>query len=445
MKIEENQIEGNEQKSEQVNAVTLNERGRGKYKPAPEYTTDDVKQILLEKIEDERSSVIEVTSDFSEGDFHYQPNKLNILSLFCGAGGLDLGFELAGLEEVIGEELARNAFKNKDHFNAIRHEGIFNHVYANDLFKEALESYSENFSENVYIHNKDIRKVKEFPAADIVLGGFPCPGFSEAGPRLVDDERNFLYIHFIRCLLQTKPYVFVAENVKGMMTLGKGEVFRQIVEDFAAAGYKVKAKLVNAREYGVPQIRERVIIVGVRNDIDFEYNHPNPTHGLEEGLNPFVTLEEAIGDLREDPGPYFTGSYSTIFMSRNRKKNWNEQSFTIQASGRQAPIHPGGLPMEKMGPNKWVFPDGEENNRRLSVKEIARIQTFPDWYYFSDGGNERMSVNGRLDKQYKQIGNAVPVLLARAVAKPIAKWAVDFLKAKDVDGIEKKTPVYMSK
>lgn len=410
-------------------AIKLEERGRGKFKPAPDYTKEEVKDLLMEKINQERDSVVEDKSDFSEKEITPYPERFNVLSLFSGAGGLDLGFELAGLEAAIGSEKALEAFKDKEVFNAIRHESIFHTVYSNDLFTEALESYRENMPKHVYVHQKDIRKIKEFPSANIVLGGFPCPGFSEAGPRLVDDERNFLYIHFIRCLMQVQPEVFVAENVKGMMTLGGGEVFKQIVEDFAAAGYRVKAKLLNARDYGVPQIRERVIIVGVRNDLKFEYFHPEPTHGeVETGLKPFVTLEEAIGDLRGNPGPYFTGSYSTIFMSRNRKKNWNEQSFTIQASGRQAPIHPDGLPMEKVDANKWIFPDGEENNRRLSVKEIARIQTFPDWYHFSEGSNKRISESGRLDKVYKQIGNAVPVLLARAVAKPIAEWAAGYIQ-----------------
>lgn len=222
--------------------------------------------------------------------------------------------------------------------------------------------------------------------------------------------------------MQVQPKFFIMENVKGMLTLGKGEVFHQIRQDFEAAGYRVYHKLVNARDYGVPQLRERVFLVGVREDIKFKYEFPEPSHGDGLFLNPYITLTEAIGDLEENPGEYFTGSYSTIFMSRNRKKNWNEQSFTIQASGRQAPIHPGGLPMEKVDKNKWIFPDGEENNRRLSVKEIARIQTFPDWYNFSDGKNEGMSKNGRLDKIYKQIGNAVPVQLARIISQPIAKW-----------------------
>ncbi|WP_242305679.1 DNA cytosine methyltransferase [Bacillus cereus group sp. BfR-BA-01451] len=421
--------------------VKLNERGRGKFKPAPDYQAEQVKQLLMEKINDERDTVIEDKSDFSQDEIKYSQEKLNIVSLFSGAGGLDLGFELAGLAAVIGEEAALEAFKNKEMFNQLRHQSIFKTVYTNDIFQEAIETYRQNNGEDIYTHKKDIRKVKEFPSANIVLGGFPCPGFSEAGPRLIDDERNFLYLHFIRCLMQVQPEIFVGENVKGMMTLGKGEVFKQIVEDFAAAGYTLYVKLLNSRDYGVPQIRERVLIIGVRNDIDFEYHFPNPTHGEEEGLKPFVTLEEAIGDLRNEPGPYFTGSYSSIFMSRNRKKRWDEQSFTIQASGRQAPIHPGGLPMEKVDKNKWIFPDGEENNRRLSVKEIQRIQTFPDWYEFSLGNSEKLQINSKLDKAYKQIGNAVPVLLAKAVAQPIAEWAVKYVKEKENEFNQLRLPI----
>jgi DNA (cytosine-5)-methyltransferase 1 len=402
--------------------IKLEERGRGKFKPAPDYEINDVQNILFEKIAEEMQVIIDKPDTYQIEDLHYQTDKFNIVSLFCGAGGLDLGVELAGIDSVIGEEQTNEALKNKESFNSIREKGVFHHVYSNDFFNEALETYKKNFPSNVFTHNNDIRKVKQFPMGDLVLGGFPCPGFSEAGPRLVDDPRNFLYIHYIRCLMQVKPKFFIAENVKGMLTLGKGEVFRQIKQDFEAAGYRVYHKLLNARDYGVPQLRERVFLVGVREDIDFEYKFPEPTHGEDLSLKPYVTLKEAIGDLEEDPGDYFTGSYSTIFMSRNRKKNWEDQSFTIQASGRQAPIHPGGLPMEKIDKNKWIFPDGEENNRRLSVKEIARIQTFPDWYSFSEAENKKVSKNGHLDKIYKQIGNAVPVELARAVARPLAEW-----------------------
>lgn len=404
--------------------MKLDERGRGKFKPAPNLSREEVQQVLFEKIQEEMSLIIE-SSDDEELLKHldYEDDKFNMLSLFSGCGGLDLGFELAGLEAVLGEEVAMEAFEDKKKFDAVRHMSIFHTIYTNDLFTEANESYKINFPESVVQHRKDIRKVKNFPSADIVVGGFPCPGFSEAGPRLIDDERNFLYIHFIRCLMQTQPFFFIAENVKGMMNIGGGEVLKQIVEDFASAGYRVKYKLLNSRDYGVPQLRERVILVGVRNDLDFEYEYPDPTHGDEQGLLPFVTLKDAIGDLVEDPGPYFTGSFSSIYLSRNRKKRWDEQSFTIQASGRQAPLHPDGPSMVKIHANLWDLPGGEDINRRLSVKEIARIQTFPDWYEFTTTA-KKVSDSSKLDYIYKQIGNAVPVLMAKAIAKPLAEWVV---------------------
>ena len=406
-------------------ATKIEERGRGKFKPAPDYTLDDVKEILFEKIKEETDLIIDKPDAYKDDELVYKEGKANITSLFAGAGGLDLGVELAGLDCVLGESETNDALKTRESYDAVRDKSVFHHVYANDIFSEALETYSMNFSDTVFTHKSDIKKIKELPKAELIVGGPPCPGYSAAGPRLVDDPRNFLYLHYIRVLMQVQPKFFILENVKGMMTLGKGEVFKQILEDFNATGYRIYSRLLNSRDFGVPQTRERVFLVGVREDIDFEYEFPEPTHG--EGLlyKPYVTLEDAIGDLKENPGDYFTGSYSTIFMSRNRKKRWDEQSFTIQASGRQAPIHPGGAPMEKVDKNKWVFTDGEENNRRLSVKEIARIQTFPDWFQFSDGGNLKTSKNGRLDKKYKQIGNAVPVELARAVARPIAQWFYD--------------------
>lgn len=409
-------------------AVIIEERGRGKFKPAPDYSVDEVKQLLNDKIEEERQAFESCSVEIEFDKLNYAPNKWNLLSLFSGCGGLDLGFELAGLKAVMGQEIMESAFLERQIFEEHIEHNVFNTIYVNDIFDEARETYVLNREQYIYMDKSDIRKIKEFPKADIVLGGFPCPGFSEAGPRLVDDKRNFLYLHFIRCLMQSKPKIFVAENVKGMMTLGKGEVFKQIVQDFEAAGYTIYHKLLNAAEYGVPQIRERVILVGVRKDIDFEYKYPQITHGYNMlGLKEVVTLRDAIGDLESDPGEYFVGSYSTIFMSRNRKKLWSQPSFTIQASGRQAPIHPGGEPMVKVEKDKYIFYEGEENNRRLSVKEIARIQTFPDWYQFSRGTSKR-NANSKLDLVYKQIGNAVPVRLAIVVAEPIATFVKKWLE-----------------
>lgn len=431
--VSPNFVDTNKQDNDE-SSNEVEKRGRGKRKPIQYNDLEEVRNILNARISEEMESFqYNAFDDEYLNQLNVRPDKINVLSLFSGCGGLDLGFELAGLAEIIGEEAAMKAFKTKEAFNNVRNESIFHTIYTNDLFPEANVSYKENFPGDVFQHEMDIRKIRTFPNADLVIGGFPCPGFSEAGPRLLDDDRNFLYLHFIRCLMQAKPAVFVAENVKGMLTLGGGEVIKQITEDFGAAGYKVQYRLLNSKNYGVPQLRERVFIVGVREDIDFDYEYPEPTHGTEKGLLPCVTLQEAIGDLEQDPGPYFKGSYSSMYMSRNRKKKWSEQSFTIQASGRQAPLHPGGIYMEKLGKDKWIFPDGEENHRRLSVKEIARIQTFPDWYYFFDSGKMHVQESNRLNIQYKQIGNAVPVLLAKAVATPIANWAIDYLKSLKVN------------
>ncbi|TQR18652.1 DNA cytosine methyltransferase [Psychrobacillus vulpis] len=409
--------------------MKIAERGRAKFRPLKEYDEKQVKNLLLDKIQQEQLSAQLLSKDYLEV-FDRKTYKLNLVSLFSGCGGLDLGFELAGLDAIFGREKTNELLETRDGFLNSRHESIFHTIYSIDMFKEANQSYRLNFPETIVQHEKDIRKIKDFPNCDIVLGGFPCPGFSEAGPRLIDDERNFLYIHFIRALLNTKPSFFIAENVKGMLTLGKGEVIKQIIQDFESAGYKVKYKLVNARDYGIPQIRERVFIVGVREDIDFDYQFPAPTHGGGKGEQPFVTLHDAIRDLETNPGECYEGSFSPIYLSRNRKKTWGEQSFTIQASGRQAPLHPSGEAMKKTGPDQWVLPGGESMHRRLSVKEIARIQTFPDWFLFSEGNNLSISKNGRLDKIYKQIGNAVPVELARSIASPIAQWS-----AKNLDKI----------
>lgn len=380
-------------------------------------SSDEVKEILLKKIDEENEKLkTNIAEDLSTVTFKYDENKINTLSLFSGCGGLDLGFELAGLALAIGEEKALKAFKDKEKYFKERKHSLVHYFYSNDIFAEASESYKANFSNDIYLDSTDIRKISNFPKADIVLGGFPCPGFSEAGPRLVDDERNFLYLHFIRCLLQSKPKVFVAENVKGMLTLGNGEVFRQIVEDFGAAGYVIHHKLLDASHYDVPEIRERVILVGIRTDLVDTFDYPEETRG--NGKLPVLTLKDAIWDLKDNPGEYFEGDYSSIFMSRNRKKSWDEPSFTIQASGRQAPIHPDGLPMIHVGKDHYEFSNGKENERRLSIKEIARIQTFPDWFYFSKGSSNKNN-NAKIDLAYKQIGNAVPVMLAYNVGKAV--------------------------
>ncbi|RHW50336.1 DNA (cytosine-5-)-methyltransferase [Lactobacillus bombicola] len=389
--------------------------------------TSVLKQKIAEEKEEAKKNQTKESINFEKNLFFnakYDASKINILSLFSGAGGLDLGTELAAINQYFGENAFNSSYNNKKEFHKFANK-ILNVVYSNDNYMAANLSYKRNLLAHGIQDTRDIRKVTHFPKSDLMLGGFPCPGFSVAGPRLLDDPRNFLYIHYIRALMDSKPLVFIAENVKGLTTMAHGQVLQQIKEDFAAAGYYVTVQLLNAENYYVPQSRERVFIVGVRNDVheEYQYEYPLPITGtLQE---PLVTLSDAIGDLPENPKDVFDSSYSSMYMSRNRKKEWNDVSYTIQASGRQAPQYPGGEPMKKVSSTEWVFQGNL--NRRLSVRECARIQTFPDWFEFSDGNRENVSENNRLNEKYKQIGNAVPVLLAKYVTSDVLDYLIDRL------------------
>lgn len=298
------------------------------------------------------------------------------ISLFCGAGGLDLGFERAGIKII----------------------------WANDFNHDACETH-KSWSDAEVVEG-DIGKIdiSEIPSADVVLGGFPCQGFSLAGPRKIDDSRNTLYRYFVKVVEQKKPKMFVAENVKGILTLGDGFILDAIIRDFRSKGYRVMYKLLNASDYGVPQSRERVVIVGIRDDLRGNFKYPKP---LEK--------EVFMGDvLLHFPKPsedeVCQDAFSSRYMSRNRKRNWNEVSFTIPATAKQVPLHPSSPDMIKKSRDIWVFGEGE--TRRLSYKEAAVIQTFPETIEFS----------GNLTSKYKQIGNAVPVLLAEAIGKEVYEF-----------------------
>ena len=165
-------------------AVILEERGRGKFKPAPDYNVSEVRELLNKKIEEEREAFENCSEEIKFDKLHYDSKKWNLLSLFSGCGGLDLGFELAGLQAVMGKTVMEEAFRDKRVFDENINNNVFNTIYVNDIFDEARETYAQNAGKYIYMDKSDIRKIKEFPKADIVLGGFPCPGFSEAGPRL---------------------------------------------------------------------------------------------------------------------------------------------------------------------------------------------------------------------------------------------------------------------
>jgi len=308
--------------------------------------------------------------------------KYSVVSLFAGAGGLDLGFENKGFEVV----------------------------WANDIDKDACATH-RNWSKAEVVQG-DIGKIdfKNIPSADVITGGFPCQGFSLAGPRKLDDKRNSLYKHFVKLVEEKQPYLFVAENVKGILTLGEGSILEAIIEDFSdkGIGYKVFPSLVNASDYGVPQDRWRVIMLGIRKDLNKEeYSFPKPS-GKK------VTLKQAIKNLPEPKAlDICQGAYSSRYMSRNRKRDWDQVSYTIPAMSKQVALHPSSPDMVKLGEDLWEF--GKTGiTRRFSWQEAAAIQTFP----------QDMMFEGNLTSKYKQIGNAVPVKLAEVVAMD-AKRIID--------------------
>ncbi|RXJ49609.1 DNA cytosine methyltransferase [Gelidibacter gilvus] len=320
---------------------------------------------------------------------------MKIVSFFAGAGGLDLGFQQAG----------------------------FNVVWANEYDKEIWETYEKNHPQTTL----DKRSIMDIPADDVpecdgIIGGPPCQSWSAAGAaRGIKDQRGQLFYDFIRILEAKQPKFFLAENVSGMLISKHSEALDGIKELFknAGMGYELSFQMLNAADYEVPQDRKRVFFIGIRKDLDFKYLFPTETF-------PKITLESAISDLTESALPalefnntngddctipnheYMIGGFSTIYMSRNRVRSWDEQSFTIQAGGRHAPIHPQAPKMKFIEQDVRVFVPGKEDlYRRLSVRECARIQTFPNDFIFH---------YNKVAAGYKMIGNAVPVNLAKHIA-----------------------------
>lgn len=392
-------------------------------------------------------------------------NKYKIVSLFSGCGGLDLGFIQAGFEVI----------------------------WANDFFKEAVETYKRNIGDHIVLG--DITKIPsdEIPDNfDVLLGGFPCQGFSVANnKRSMEDKRNFLYKELLRVIKEKRPKYFVGENVKGLLSMQKGKVIEMIVNDFKSLGYKVNYRLLKASDYGVPQHRERVIIIG--NRIDSDNPFPKITHGEGENLfinelEKYITVKDVIGhlsrvrirkqpfehnneiifnhDARTNVAEHFWGRKFPVnqhdicdYLKYWRdKSSWTTKKIDEHFGYAHTAGHwfrkdnnSGSIPKpedwwelkkilkfddkydlavtemvlkeikfeQSLRINNWDKPSdtitatGPEIHpnldRRLSVRECAIIQTFPNNFVFE----------GSLGNMYKQIGNAVPVLLAKKIAEPI--------------------------
>lgn len=308
---------------------------------------------------------------------------MKVVSLFSGAGGLDLGFKMAGHDII----------------------------WANDLYGDAVETYRHNIGNHIVCEDISNVDVEDIPDCDIVIGGFPCQGFSVANTKRYEkDERNALYKQLVRVIKARNPKFFLAENVKGLTNLAKGKVFQMILDDFSELGYKVNYQILNAADFGVPQIRMRVIIIGVRNDIDFDYKFPEPTHDKDgrNGLPRWVSVAEAMSPIPDpdEPNDVLNHVYSKYKLQFNgylghRPLDPEKPAPTVTARGDNKGgvvilPHPNGL-------------------RRMSCRELATVQSFPlDYEFF--GNNSSI---------YRQIGNAVPPLLGFAVASGFSSYMED--------------------
>ena len=324
---------------------------------------------------------------------------MKLISLFSGAGGLDLGFHKAGFETLI----------------------------ANEYDKKICPTFKFNFP-SVKLIEGDIRKIDpthfDTDFVDGIIGGPPCQSWSEGGAlRGINDERGQLFYDYIRILKAKKPYFFLAENVSGMLSKRHSEAVREFLQLFDNAGYNVSLKLLNANDYEVAEDRERVFYIGFRKDLGIEeFKYPDPIVSKP-------VLKDCIWDLKDTAIPaqpqnrtngdecvipnheYFIGDFSPIYMSRNRVRSWNEPAFTVQASGRQCQLHPQAPKMNKISANKQEFVKGKEYlYRRMTVREVARIQGFNDNYKF---------IYQDLNTGYKMVGNAVPIMLAYHLALSI--------------------------
>jgi DNA (cytosine-5)-methyltransferase 1 len=304
---------------------------------------------------------------------------MRIVSLFSGAGGLDLGFARAGHEIV----------------------------WANDNWRDAVETYRMNLGPHILLG--DIRDIDatSIPDADVVIGGFPCQGFSVANTRRsVDDSRNLLYREFVRVVDAKRPAYLVAENVKGILTLGRGAVFQKITEDFGWLGYTLAPTLLNAADFGVPQRRERVFLLGVKGGSPVPlWWPPRRTHAPREaaaglGLLPWVGVGEALAAIPEPDDQHDLQNHeATRYKLRfngylgHRVVDPALPSPTLTARGDDR----GGV----------VIHHHPGNHRRLTAREAALVQSFPVDYRFF----------GPKTSVYRQVANAVPPRLAQAVAE----------------------------
>lgn len=343
-------------------------------------------------------------------------NTLTGVSLFSGCGGSDLGAKRAGV----------------------------NIVFANDSFAPAVETYNKHkaiiSSESTDVRANDVRDIATFPDCDILIGCYPCQSFTMGGPRSPEsDERTNLYKEFLRCLKQTRPRYFVVENVAGMQLLEGGRYLYEQIKAFSEAykGYLVSFMPLDAKDFGVPADRKRLILVGVRRDVGAYYWFPRPTHGPNsESGQAYASHGDALEGLPLDrPNEYYhpeKDPFSWWFMSRNRKRAWDAPAYTVVSNWRHVTLHPASPTMQMISSDwrngskqAWDFTSEFEHiiahpnrpvlerPRRLSWRECGVLQTFP----------REIEPAGSVQAKYWQFGNAVPPLLMEQIVRNITSGA----------------------
>lgn len=323
-------------------------------------------------------------------------SRLKVASLFCGCGGTDIGMQ--------------GDFDYLDQYYASNNINI---VYANDIEKTACDLFERNFG--IIPDNRDIRTVKsdEIPEFDILTGGFPCQSFSivaQNPKRLgIKDEKGMLFFEMCRILRERQPKCFIAENVKGILTANRGEAFPLIIKEFEDSGYKVTYKVMRSVEYGIPQKRERVIIVGFRKDLDVQFEFPCP---ITENAEEYIPLKTVIDDDVDEK--YFFSQKAVdgmmkkrAVMNKGRAQNINEPCNTVGA-------HLAKVSLNSTDPVLMVG----GRYRRFTPREVARIQSFPECY----------ELLGSESSQYRALGNAIPPVMFWHITKKVIE-CLEYIEA----------------
>ena len=301
--------------------------------------------------------------------------SVRTISLFSGCGGSDLGLQRLAYDVV----------------------------WANDISKAACDTYGDNVGS--VIHCGDIADFDRFPSAQFLVGCYPCQGFTQGGRRNPGDSINYLYQQFDRVLRIVLPKAFVVENVNGMAYGDNTQLLDNQLRRYRLAGYRVKWQVLNAENYGVAQSRRRVFIVGIRSDLDFEYKFPTPQFG-EGTRRRLVCQKDVLAGMPEWPvGEFNEEPFHWYYLSRRRRRDWDEPSPCIVGHWRHVPLHPMSPPLKRIHTDKWIF-SGKGRARRLAYRECAALQGFPRSFAWK---------RGTIRDRFQMIGNAVPPPLFEAV------------------------------